>query len=610
MTPGRAAEPRSAGLRQARCLTGGHPPISEPEIAFVVLHDQPDARAAQRRPGAEHRARPVLPEARPTVCRGRADLFYGKPKASASGCRKISRWFIWLIMASIGTPSLMVQTGGLRNATKVPSLRGRTSSSRAFGRGHVGDLQPRLVPAQGLAGGPDGDRPEQDGFRERAGVVEGRRRPAFATAGIRPRDVMIAVELVEQAARHGAVLFRGFPVSTADDFDAFVGAFDLPNFPYDESLSNAVRVNRTPRVFTANEAPPSVTIYLHHEMAQTPVYPSRLFFFCEQPATEGGATPICRSDVLWERLAALCPSFARDCEEKGLRYTNVMPTENDPGSGMGRGWQGTLRANDRDGAEERLRALGYSWEWLPDGCLRATTPVLPAVRRLPGWPDVLLQSTDRRVPGMEGHPERPLAGHHLRRRDPARPGLRADRLRARGRALVRHPVDARRRGARGQLPRDARPSTVLRDEEGPRVLDRVRNVRPRARPTAERPTRSSPRAWASPPPTSPRGREMVAPLLAEGVGRGSPAPLLAEGVGRHRPAPFLAEGEGRDRPAPLFAEGIGGGLPAPLLAEGECGGRPPSPVEVSLSRGTSAQEQRRDAGHDGEGPCQDRSARR
>ncbi|MCA1685817.1 MAG: TauD/TfdA family dioxygenase [Planctomycetia bacterium] len=190
-------------------------------------------------------------------------------------------------------------------------------------------------------------------------------------------------ELVARASRHGAVLFRGFPVATAEDFDAFVGAFDLPNFPYDESLSNAVRVNRTPRVFTANEAPPSVSIYLHHEMAQTPVYPSRLFFFCEQPAAEGGATPVCRSDVLWERLAAQCPAFARDCEGKGLRYSNVMPTENDPGSGMGRGWQSTLRAADRGAAEDRLRALGYSWDWLPDGCLRATTPVLPAVMRLP-----------------------------------------------------------------------------------------------------------------------------------------------------------------------------------------------------------------------------------
>jgi hypothetical protein len=189
--------------------------------------------------------------------------------------------------------------------------------------------------------------------------------------------------LIEKAARHGAILFRGFPLRTAEDFDAFVAAFDLPNFAYYDSLSNAVRVNRTPRVFTANEAPASVSIFLHHEMAQTPIYPSRLFFFCEQPAAEGGATPLCRSDVLWERLAARCPAFARDCEQKGLRYSNVMPAEDDPGSGMGRSWQSTLRATTRADAERRLRELGYSWDWLPDGCLRATTPVLPAVRELP-----------------------------------------------------------------------------------------------------------------------------------------------------------------------------------------------------------------------------------
>src|SRR3954468_11396441 len=157
--------------------------------------------------------------------------------------------------------------------------------------------------------------------------------------------------LLEQAAEHGAILFRDFPLRTPEDFDRFVSAFDLPNFPYDQSLSNAVRVNKTPRVFTANEAPPTVTIFLHHEMAQTPVYPSRLFFFCEQPAEHGGATPLCRSDVLWERLAEQVPQFARDCEEKGLRYTNVMPGEDDPKSGMGRSWQSTLRAKTREEAE-------------------------------------------------------------------------------------------------------------------------------------------------------------------------------------------------------------------------------------------------------------------
>ena len=189
--------------------------------------------------------------------------------------------------------------------------------------------------------------------------------------------------LNEQARQHGAILFRGFPVLTAEDFDAFIAAFDLPNFPYEVSLSNAVRVNRTERVFTANEAPSDVTIFLHHEMAQTPVFPSKLFFFCERPADSGGATPLCRSDVLYERLAERIPEFLRSCETSGLRYTNVMPAEADLASGMGRSWQHTLRASDREHAERRLRGLGYSWEWTPDACLRVTTPRLDAVRTLP-----------------------------------------------------------------------------------------------------------------------------------------------------------------------------------------------------------------------------------
>ncbi len=190
-------------------------------------------------------------------------------------------------------------------------------------------------------------------------------------------------EFDARLAEHGAILFRGFPVRTAGDFDVFVAAFDYPNFRYEDSLSNAVRVVYSERVFSANEAPADVMIFLHHEMAQTPLYPSKLFFFCEQAAVDGGATPICRSDVLLERLAGECPRFVADCEAKGLRYSNVMPAANDASSGMGRSWQSTLRAQQPADAERRLRDLGYSWEWLTDGCLRATTPVLPAVRTSP-----------------------------------------------------------------------------------------------------------------------------------------------------------------------------------------------------------------------------------
>jgi len=190
-------------------------------------------------------------------------------------------------------------------------------------------------------------------------------------------------DLDERVQQHGAILFRGFGLVTDQDFDEFVSAFDYPNFSYADSLSNAVRVNRTERVFTANEAPAEVTICLHHEMAQTPVFPSRLFFFCEQPATTGGATPLCRSDVLLKKLQAEFPKFVDACRSSGLRYRNVMPAQDDPISGMGRSWQSTLSVSSNSDAENRLRKLGYDWQWQADGSLQAATPRLDAVRSNP-----------------------------------------------------------------------------------------------------------------------------------------------------------------------------------------------------------------------------------
>ena len=191
-----------------------------------------------------------------------------------------------------------------------------------------------------------------------------------------------ALELSRLAGEHGAVLVRGLPLAKPEEFDAVVSALGYPNFSYANSLSNAYRINHTPRVFSANEAPADVTIFLHHEMAQTPFYPSKLIFFCQVAAGQGGATPVCRSDILWERLKAEQGMFAADCETKGLRYTNVMPGEADTESGMGRSWQSTLSVDSRNAAEVRLAKLGYTWEWQANGDLSVTTPVLPAVRRL------------------------------------------------------------------------------------------------------------------------------------------------------------------------------------------------------------------------------------
>ena len=115
---------------------------------------------------------------------------------------------------------------------------------------------------------------------------------------------------------HGFVVFRGYGVSSDQEFHDFIECFGLPNFTYAESFSNAVRRNRTPRVFTANEAPPEIEIFLHHEMAQTLVFPGQLFFFCEQAPTEGGATHwSIRSRACRTRKSAT--GFCGETEESG-----------------------------------------------------------------------------------------------------------------------------------------------------------------------------------------------------------------------------------------------------------------------------------------------------
>lgn len=181
----------------------------------------------------------------------------------------------------------------------------------------------------------------------------------------------------------GALLLRGFPIASPEDFDGCVDAFDLGRFSYRESLSNAVRIDLTDRVFTANEAPPEATIKLHHELAQTPAHPRHLFFFCERAADRGGATALCRSDALHDRLERSMPDFIHDLERYGVVYRHVMPATDDPDSSMGRSWRSTLSVETKEEAEGRLVSLGYRSQWLEDDALEVVTPPLPGIRVLP-----------------------------------------------------------------------------------------------------------------------------------------------------------------------------------------------------------------------------------
>ena len=72
--------------------------------------------------------------------------------------------------------------------------------------------------------------------------------------------------------QHQAILFRNFPISSAQDFHEMVEATGLPSMDYIGGA--AVRKQFTSRIVSSNESPPSEVIPFHHEMAQTPHPPT------------------------------------------------------------------------------------------------------------------------------------------------------------------------------------------------------------------------------------------------------------------------------------------------------------------------------------------------
>ena len=195
---------------------------------------------------------------------------------------------------------------------------------------------------------------------------------------LKENKIFIELKLEE----HGAIIFKDLPVKTAEDFDQFVSFFNYETFTYEESLSNAVRINKTDKVFTANEAPREVEIFLHHEMAQTPTYPKKIFFFCKSASETGGETPLCRSDQLYEALLKADKALVESFEKFGVIYNSIMSSGDELISGQGRSWQKTLGVSSKNDAEAKLSKLGYSWNWIEDDNLSVTTKTLQATKEL------------------------------------------------------------------------------------------------------------------------------------------------------------------------------------------------------------------------------------
>lgn len=170
-------------------------------------------------------------------------------------------------------------------------------------------------------------------------------------------------ELHRLVERHlheqGGLLFRGFGVAGVEDFRAFAASFGHPLLTYDFGSTPRSRV--TEGVYSSTEYPAHQSIPLHNEQAYSREWPMKIWFYCAQPSSKGGETPIADSRQVYARIP---PAIRQRWEQRGLMYVRNF------GGGLDVPWPQVFNTSDRGEVEAYCRAHDISCEWKADGELR------------------------------------------------------------------------------------------------------------------------------------------------------------------------------------------------------------------------------------------------
>jgi len=175
----------------------------------------------------------------------------------------------------------------------------------------------------------------------------------------------------EELLLHGGLLFRGFGIDGPSRLEALVRAVSGDALEYKERSSPRSTVEG--KIYTSTDYPPSHPIFLHNENSYQAIWPLKIFFLCQQPAEQGGETPIadCR-----RVFAQIDPAVRDRFVEKGWMYVRNF------GEGFGLDWQTVFQTADQATVEAHCRKNGIQLEWKSGGRLR-TRAVRPAVTKHP-----------------------------------------------------------------------------------------------------------------------------------------------------------------------------------------------------------------------------------
>ena len=182
------------------------------------------------------------------------------------------------------------------------------------------------------------------------------------------------IEAVFRRAK--GILFRGFEVPDIEAFGHFVSEVSTPmQYIYRSTPRTALGEH----IYTATEYPASRSIPLHCENAYQDVWPTRLMFYCDEPADVGGETPL--ADVS-EVTRSLRPEIKEEFAAKRVKYVRNYR------EGLDLSWQTVFGTDQRADVEAYCRRHGIRSTWLGNGELK-TEQVCDAMVRHPETGELL-----------------------------------------------------------------------------------------------------------------------------------------------------------------------------------------------------------------------------
>jgi alpha-ketoglutarate-dependent taurine dioxygenase len=165
--------------------------------------------------------------------------------------------------------------------------------------------------------------------------------------------------LASNLLRYGGILFRGFDIDDAPTFEQLARAFSPTLMDYLDQHTPRTKV--TDSIYTSTEYPSDHYIPFHSENSKNNIWPMKIWFFCLQPASAGGETPIADNRKVFNLLD---PQLKERFIKKQVMYVRNF------GEGVGLSWQTAFQTTDRTVVENYCRQAGMEFVWKEGNRLR------------------------------------------------------------------------------------------------------------------------------------------------------------------------------------------------------------------------------------------------